>query len=380
MMHANRYHIPQLQPLPPSILVNRPAALSSFYPFNAVDVYYYYLARNALWNGIDLLGLSPGDEVLMPAYHHGVEVETLLRKGLKLRYYRIGADLQVDFDHLREILTERTRCLYAIHYFGFPQSNEKLSAFARQHQLLYIEDCALALLSGSEEQPLGMAGDLSIFCLYKTLPVPHGGLLVMNRSVGRRPAFPDPPDLLSTASCLGHRLLDNVGLISGTWPYRITQEFSAVARAVKHRLGRPQAQVDSDLLQEDLLPVGISQLTRHILRRLDLEAVKTRRQENYRLLSSLLEGVVERVFPELLGDVCPLFFPVCVEDKAKVHRELNTRGVESVYFWSKKHPDVPVDMFPEVNRLRDHLLELPIHQGMSRAHVEYVAEKVREVV
>jgi len=39
------------------------------------------MARNAIWHGLDALGLSPGDGILVPAYHHGVDLEVLLAKG-----------------------------------------------------------------------------------------------------------------------------------------------------------------------------------------------------------------------------------------------------------------------------------------------------------
>ena len=39
---------------------------------------------------------------------------------------------------------------------------------------------ALSLLSEPDGEPLGSFGDWSIFCLYKTLPVPNGALLVQN--------------------------------------------------------------------------------------------------------------------------------------------------------------------------------------------------------
>ena len=47
--------------------------------------------------------------------------------------------------------------------------------------LVLVEDCALALLSEAEGGPLGSFGDYAVFCLYKTLPVLDGGLLVQHR-------------------------------------------------------------------------------------------------------------------------------------------------------------------------------------------------------
>ena len=39
----------------------------------------------------------------------------------------------------------------------------------------------MALLTEREGQPVGTSGDYAIFCLYKTLPLPDGAVLVQNR-------------------------------------------------------------------------------------------------------------------------------------------------------------------------------------------------------
>ena len=70
--------------------------------------------------------------------------------------------------------------LYVIHYLGWPQPMRRLRAICRRRGMLLVEDCALSLLSEPDGQPLGSFGDWSVFCLYKTLPVPNGALLVQN--------------------------------------------------------------------------------------------------------------------------------------------------------------------------------------------------------
>ena len=66
-----------------------------------------------------------------------------------------------------------------------------MKQLAEQHGLPLIEDCALSLLSADGDTPLGTTGDVAIFCLYKTLPVPNGGAMVVNGP--RRYSLPEPP-------------------------------------------------------------------------------------------------------------------------------------------------------------------------------------------
>jgi hypothetical protein len=70
--------------------------------------------------------------------------------------------------------------LYVIHYLGWPQPLAEFKEICDRRAMLLVEDCALSLLSEPDGQPLGSVGDWSIFCLYKTLPVPNGALLVQN--------------------------------------------------------------------------------------------------------------------------------------------------------------------------------------------------------
>src|SRR5207253_11067710 len=114
----------------------------------------------------------------MPAYHHGVELETLLAAGVKPVFFRIDAQMRCDFEDARRRAAPEVRALYVIHYAGFPQDMEAARQLASELGVPLIEDCALALLSRNGDKPLGSSGDLSVCCLYKTLPVPNGGALL----------------------------------------------------------------------------------------------------------------------------------------------------------------------------------------------------------
>ena len=132
------------------------------------------------------MGLKPGDEVLIPAYHHGSEVEALLRAGVTCRFYDVSETLEPDERELEARSGSRTRALYLIHYFGFPQDVVRWRAWCDERGLLLFEDVALAWLGSAGDKPLGSFGDVSIFCLYKTLGLPDGGALAMRSHSAQR--------------------------------------------------------------------------------------------------------------------------------------------------------------------------------------------------
>src|SRR5262249_22947592 len=70
--------------------------------------------------------------------------------------------------------------LYVTHFIGWPQPLYALQQLCSANRLMLIEDCALSFMSDYDRKPLGTFGDYSVFCLYKSLPVPNGGVLVSN--------------------------------------------------------------------------------------------------------------------------------------------------------------------------------------------------------
>lgn len=63
--------------------------------------------------------------------------------------------------------SERTKAIFVYHQYGFPQDMEKIMTFAKEKNLVVIEDCAHAVASQYKGQPLGSFGDFAIFSFSK---------------------------------------------------------------------------------------------------------------------------------------------------------------------------------------------------------------------
>ena len=174
-------------PLPPGAWLRRPAARLP-YPLEEESCALYSRARHALFLGLRALGLEAGDEVLMPAYHHGSEVEAAIRAGLSCAFYEGNERLEPDPEELGRLVGPRTRVLHLTHFLGFPQDAGRWRAWCDERGLLLVEDAAQAWLAQDASGPVGRAGDLVVFCLYKTLGVPDGAALVLRGAAA--PAVP----------------------------------------------------------------------------------------------------------------------------------------------------------------------------------------------
>ncbi len=373
-----RRFLPVLPTLSPAMLVPRLRAGPSPFPFSAPDLRRYYFARNAVWLSARLLGLD-GNEVLVPAYHHGVEVEALEAAGAVPRFVRVDGRMRLDLAHLEASIGPRTRALYVIHYLGFPQPMREIAALAARHGLPVVEDCALALLSCDGEVPLGSTGDAGIFCLYKTLPVPNGGILALNRALDAPgPARAAP--LGSTLSHVAGSLLAHLALRHGPAGEAVREAVRRAGRGVRLAMGVQALSTGTMHFDPASADVAMSRLSALVLENLDYEAIVEARRRNWFLLFSRLRDVAPPIQLELPPGVCPLFYPLACQDKQAVAARLLARGIETVDFWRDGHPACPRDDFPEVAALRRRVLELPLHQDLTPDDMAYLASAVEEAV
>jgi dTDP-4-amino-4,6-dideoxygalactose transaminase len=316
----------------------------------------YPLGRHGVWHGMRALGLGPGDEVLSPAYHSGPDIEAMQRVGVTCRFYDAGEGLAPDPAELDELTGPATRCLYLVHYDGFPQDTPRWRRWCDERDLLLVEDAAQSWLAQVDGQPLGSLGDLAFFSVYKMVPIPCGCAAVCRAPLpavdrSRRMGIGRLGHL--HAAWLGRRF----GWIEGLRRLRRAPEFDAAAH---DDLGDPDA------------PVAAA--TAYLLPRISGDWVARRRRSNYRRLLRDLGRHVQKPFDELPDGASPWFFPVETDDKAGLLRQLAARGVSGIDVWSVPHPSLPAEDFPDARRRRSRTVALPVHQELSESDLELIAD------
>ncbi len=315
-------------------------------------------ARHAVWRGVADLGLGPGDEILVPAFHHGSEVEALARRGLQCVFYSGGEDLAPTDGELEALLSPRTRCLYLVHPLGFPQDSARWREWCDRRGLLLIEDAAQAWLSAhSDGRPTGSYGDLSVFCLYKSVGLPEGAVSVgpvgpASRRLDRRPG----------ALELARR--------HAWWLMGRSRLATSGVRLVWRPAPRDfDPDAEFGLRDPDAMPWST---TCHLLRRLADPLAARRRRSNY---SELLRGLGDRVpapFDALPSGASPFVFPIETDDKTRAIERLRERGIVALDLWSHPHPLLSADSFPSISRRRTRTIGLPVHQELRAQDLERI--------
>jgi perosamine synthetase len=132
-----------------------------------------------------LLDLGPGDEVITTPQTYQATVQALLATPATVRFCDVDPNtLNLDVDHLADLITERTRAVFLVHYGGTPAPMREIMALTRPRGITVVEDCAHAL--GAEyfgERP-GALGDIGCFSFHSSKTITtlgEGGLVTVGR-------------------------------------------------------------------------------------------------------------------------------------------------------------------------------------------------------
>jgi dTDP-4-amino-4,6-dideoxygalactose transaminase len=365
---------------PEDVTRRRSAASVPPFPFSAETPLFYYRERNALYHLFAGLRRSPDDWVAVPDYHHGNEVKAIRAAGFGVRFYPSLRDLTADPDTLMRLCEQGPRAVLLIHYLGWAQPLEEILALCRRLGVVTVEDCALSLLSEHQGAPLGSRGDHALFCLYKTLPVPNGGMLVSNAggagvSVQAASASCGVTSVVARTLDLALEGMRGRGHVRGA----TLADLKARLGGTLTRAGIRRWPVGDDGFDTRSVDLRISGLSEHLLRRFDYDAIRRRRRENFIGLRSLLGDAVTTVRADLAVGMCPLFFPILVPDKAAAARALWARGIGAVEFWNTGDPAADGPGSADARFLRAHVLELPIHQDLRPEQLAYMATEVQRL-
>lgn len=350
--------------LPPNVHFRKRSDWIPF-PLDQQGCRIYARARHAIWNAFRALSLEEGDVVLVPAYHHGSEIEALLQAGLRIRYYEVSESLEPDAGELEGLLDTRVRALYLIHYLGFAQDAVHWRQWCDARGLLLIEDAAQAFLATRGDRPVGSVGHMGIFCLYKTYGIPDGGAVVST--------VPPPAPALAAKNGLWgafKRHFNWVAQRRGEIGF-LHLHLSPLIHWWKKRGFKDHQEFD---LQDPATPP--SAVTTRLLPRLLCATTAERRRENYRFLLEHLGELVPRPFQSLPEGACPFAFPLEVPNAPAFLRCIRSRGVVGLLFWINAHPTLPVANFPRSRALRERVLALPVHQELSPSELRQIVAAV----
>ena len=149
----------------------------------------------ALRVALAALGIGPGDEVVTQSFTFVATVEAIIESGATPVICEIDGTLNMDPTHLKQVISQRTKAVIAVHMLGVPARLDAIGAVVRDAGIPLIEDTAWGCGGSFGGKPLGTHGAIGTysFDFAKTMTTGEGGMLVFQdaRTAERARAWHD---------------------------------------------------------------------------------------------------------------------------------------------------------------------------------------------
>ena len=130
-----------------------------------------------------LLGIQPGDEVIMPSYTFVSTANAFVVRGAQIVFVDIRPDtMNIDETRIEAAITPRTKAIVVVHYAGVACEMDAIMDSAHRYGLPVVEDAAQGVMSTYRGKPLGTIGTLGCYSFHETknYTMGEGGALIIN--------------------------------------------------------------------------------------------------------------------------------------------------------------------------------------------------------
>jgi dTDP-4-amino-4,6-dideoxygalactose transaminase len=130
-----------------------------------------------------LLGIQPGDEVIVPSFTFVSTANAFALRGARIVFADIRPDtLNLDEERLEALITPRTRAIVVVHYAGVACEMDAILKIAERRGIPVVEDNAHGLFGKYRGRWLGTFGCLASQSFHETKNITcgEGGALLIN--------------------------------------------------------------------------------------------------------------------------------------------------------------------------------------------------------
>lgn len=121
---------------------------------------------DALWIAVRLLGIGPGDEVIVQGNAYIASVMGITMNGATPVFVEPDEYMGIDPAKIEEKITDKTKAVMVVHLYGIASRMDEIVNICKKHKLRLIEDCAQSHGAQFEGQTTGTFGDVGCFSFY----------------------------------------------------------------------------------------------------------------------------------------------------------------------------------------------------------------------
>lgn len=301
---------------------------------------FYSLARHAMKEGMNAVGVKQGSKVLVPSFICRDVLAPFNESGCEIIFYELNEELNpvVAMDEL-----PKSDAILMVHFFGLEAKIDYFVSYCKKWNAKLIEDNAHGFLSRSTSgQLLGTYGDVGVISIRKTLPVENGALLLANRSLNV-PVLPasDHISLRLKIKTLCRPIVKLLG-------FQVLNSMTNLKRSLRKLLMGEKVPVstfeDELSIPADKTPYNIEKYFQHM----DYQKEMIRRRELYFFVKNLLKQKNIKGVKELGSQEVPYVYPFYCSDKdfPAIAELLVSNGLEAIkwpalpkHTMTNTHPD-----------------------------------------
>lgn len=121
---------------------------------------------DALWIAFRVLGIGPGDEVIVPGNTYIASVMGITMNGAAPVFVEPDEYFNIDTTKIEEKITERTKAILVVHLYGQACKMDTVTELAEKYNLKLVEDCAQSHGARFQGRMTGTFGDVGCFSFY----------------------------------------------------------------------------------------------------------------------------------------------------------------------------------------------------------------------
>ena len=127
-------------------------------------------------------GVKYNDEVITQGFNFIATIEAIVDCGAKPVITGINDDLNLDLNHLKKLVTKKTKAIILVHMLGYSGEIDKIKSFCKKKKIVLIEDNCEAVGGKYKKKYLGTIGDIGIFSFDfgKNITTGEGGCILTN--------------------------------------------------------------------------------------------------------------------------------------------------------------------------------------------------------
>ena len=366
-----------------------------------------YSATASMEMALNLLGVGPGDEVIVPAYTYTATASVVCHVGAKLVMVDSQKDsVEMDYGQLADAITERTKVIAPVDLCGIVANYERVYEIVEQKKGLFrpknalqakigriivSADCAHSFGAMRQGKMAGEIADFSSFSFHavKNLTTAEGGAMTWNLPFGREEVKREElKDYMPT-----------VPFIEGeTWNeliYRLSQLFSLHGQnkdaLAKTKLGAWEYDIICPWykcnMTDIMAAIGLVQMNRYP------EMLK-RRQVLVERYNEALKNLPVKVLNHKDADHCSSHHLYLVRLLGKTREETNRviemmaeRGIATNVHYKPlpmmtayKNLGFDIKDYPNAFHLFENEVTLPLYTRLTDEAVEYVITNFVDII